>query len=197
MGTLVCTITLDKESGAKVVIENADAKITQTLAMDGTAITITVAGNDATSTITQKQDSIAINCKTFTLDAETITCKSSKATLHESSDTFTAKSTKDMKFETQANLTHQATQDAKLSAMKIEQSAQTDYKVSGMNIALAGQVGIKAEAVKLEVTGSAQVAIKGAMVEVKADGILNAEAGGVATVKGAMTNIQGNLVKLG
>src|SRR3569832_1658239 len=124
MGTLVCTITLDKEKGACVEILNEEGKITQTIEMDGTTLTITVKGEQETSTIIQKDASIAIKCKTFTLDAETITCTSTKASLHESKDTFTIKSTKDMTLESQAKLVESAVNDASLKAMNVKIDAQ-------------------------------------------------------------------------
>ena len=77
MGTLVCTVELDKEKGVTVKVENADDQITQTVVMDGTSITITVKGSEETSTYVQKQDSVIITCKDFTVDATgTLTLKS-------------------------------------------------------------------------------------------------------------------------
>ena len=96
MGTLVCTVELSKTNGVTVKVENADGKITQTFVLDGTSITTTCKGNEQTSTITQKQDSIKIVCKDFTIEAETITCKSTKATSHKSEDVFGIESTKAM-----------------------------------------------------------------------------------------------------
>ena len=59
MGTLVCRIELDKMTGAKVTIENADGKITQTIHMDGTKITTKIQGEKDTSTIEQIADTIS------------------------------------------------------------------------------------------------------------------------------------------
>jgi hypothetical protein len=72
VGTLICTIDLDKEKGKgiTVTIVNEDDAITQTLSMDGTSITLTVKrGNDAKdrSTITQTFDSVTVEAKTVTL----------------------------------------------------------------------------------------------------------------------------------
>lgn len=83
MGKLVCTVEMSKESGITVKVEDADAGITQTITMDGTSLTLKVAGSAGTSTITQTADKIAIKCKDFTLDAEnTITCTSQQASLN-------------------------------------------------------------------------------------------------------------------
>lgn len=199
MGTLVCKVELDKQKGITVTVENADGKITQTVTMDGTTLTIKVQGESDTSTITQKADSIAIKCKTFTLDAETITCKSEKATLHQSSDTFDIKSTKDLTIQSQAKIVEKATQDMALSGMNVEvkasqaltakgptgvtiQAAGGEAKVQGLSLALKGDTGAKLEGLK---------------VDVKADTMLNAEGGAMATLKGQLTNVSGSLVKLG
>ncbi len=87
MGTLVCRIELDKTTGAKVTIENADGKITQTIHMDGTKITTKVAGEQNTSTIEQVADAITITVKNFTLAKQQIveheSYKTNRAEHHE------------------------------------------------------------------------------------------------------------------
>ncbi|MCK6593520.1 MAG: hypothetical protein HUU21_04035 [Polyangiaceae bacterium] len=193
MGTLVCTIELDKQAGVTVKVENADGKITQTIVMDGTAITITVKGESDTSTITQKADSVVIKCKKFEVDAtETITMKSTKASTYQSDDTMTLKSTKDM------SLTSDA--DIKASAMNIKGDAKTEVALTGANtqkLSLASAGATLSSTSQLSLEGKAQASMKGGMVEVKATGMLNAEASGVATLKGSLTNVQGSLVNLG
>src|SRR5689334_21084087 len=93
---LVCTIEMDKTAGITVTVVNADASITQTIVMDGTKIEISVAGDSATSTITQTSEKIAIACKQFEVTAdETITMTSTKASSWTSQDTFSEQSTKD------------------------------------------------------------------------------------------------------
>jgi hypothetical protein len=84
MGTLVCRIELDKMTGAKVTIENADGKITQTIHMDGTKITTKVQGEKDTSTIEQIADTITVTVKNFNVHAEKVTIKSSKQSVWES-----------------------------------------------------------------------------------------------------------------
>ena len=75
MGALVCRIELNKSDGVVITVEDPNADVTQTVVLNGDSITITSAGSN-TSTIVQKPDSIEMTCKTFTLDAETITCTS-------------------------------------------------------------------------------------------------------------------------
>ena len=125
MGTLVCRVELDKQKGLILTVENKEGKITQTAVLDGESITITSKGEKETSTITQKPDSIAIKCKDFTLESETITCKSTKDTLHKSEQKFDLQSTKDMTMQSEAKYTAKAAQDVAISGQKIAVSAKT------------------------------------------------------------------------
>jgi hypothetical protein len=199
MGKLVCTIELDKEKGVTVMVENADDQITQTVAMDGESITITVQGSSETSTIVQKQDSVTITCKDFTVDATgTLTLKSQKASSWASQDTLTVESTKDMTFTSSAKLTQSASQDAKLSSsanVAVEATSKLDMK--GMQTSLVASGGDnKVEGVNLKMAGQAQAELAAPMVKVAAQGKLGLESSGMAELKGAMTTV-GSMVKLG
>jgi hypothetical protein len=80
MGTLVCTVELDKVAGLTVTVENADASTKQTVKMNGVTIEIQVAGPGGTSKFTQSAEKIAITCKQFEVTAEqTIALKSTGA----------------------------------------------------------------------------------------------------------------------
>jgi len=124
MGTLVCRVELDKQKGLILTVENKEGKITQTAVLDGESITLTSKGEKETSTITQKPDSITIKCKDFTLESETITCKSTKDTLHKSEQKFDLQSTKDMTLKSSAKYTADATGDVSVSGKKVAVSAQ-------------------------------------------------------------------------
>lgn len=191
---LVCTVELDKAGGITVTVDNADGKVKQTITMDGAKIEIKVAGDSATSTITQTDQKIAIACKQLEIDAEeTIQVKSGKASSWTSSDAYSVKSAKDATITSDANATVSAQQ-------KVTVEGQTEAGVSGggqNKLTLASAGATLATPSKLTLEGKAQVAAKGAMVEVKADGTLLVESSGMTTVKGAMTNVQGNLVSLG
>jgi hypothetical protein len=173
MGTLVCRIELDKKKGVLLTVENGDDKITQTIVMDGTSITTTVKGSEETSTITQKQDSIAMNCKTFTLDAETITCKSTKETLHESGQNFDIKSGK--------NIGVAADSAAEYKAMDTTIESTSKTEINGGTLVLSG-------------SGSAE--LKGASIKLDAKGLMDLATGGAATLKGSIVNIKG-MLKMG
>ncbi len=140
MGKLVCRIELNKEEGVVLTVENDDDQITQTIVMDGTTITTTVNGPDETSTITQKQDSIALKCKTFTLDAETITCKSTKDTLHESGQNFDIKSGKNI---------------------GVAADSAAEYKAMNTTIESTSKTEVKGASIKLDATGLMDLIAKG------------------------------------
>lgn len=200
MGKLVCTVELDKEKGVTVKVENADDSITQTVVMDGTSITITVKGSEETSTIVQKQDSIVMTCKDFTVDATgTLTLKSAKASSWTSQDTLSVESTKDMSVTSKAKFTQTVTQDAKLSSnanVTIEATQKLDMK--GMQTSLAASGGEnKIEGLTLKMSGQTQAELASAMIKVAAQAKLGLEASGMAELKGAMTTVGGSLVKLG
>lgn len=200
MGKLVCTVELDKEKGVTVKVENADDQITQTVVMDGTSITITVKGSEETSTYVQKQDSVTITCKDFTVDATgTLTLKSAKASSWASQDTLSVESTKDMTFTSSAKLTQSATSDAKLSSsanIAVEATSKLDMK--GMETSLVASAGDnKLEGINLKMAGKAQAELAAPMVKVAAKAKLGLESSGMADLKGSITSVGGTLVKLG
>ena len=65
-------IQLNHESGLVLTLEDKQAGNTQQIAFDGTSMIHTCKGSAGTSTIHQKPDSIAIECKQFSIKSETI-----------------------------------------------------------------------------------------------------------------------------
>ena len=191
MGKLVCTVELSKTNGITVKVVNADASITQTVTMDGTTLTLKVAGSSNTSTFTQTADKIAIKCKDFTLDADdTITCTSGKATKHVSSDALTLQSTKDMTFTSSAKLVQSATSDLTLAGANVKATAQSAASMQGLTASISADQS-------LTLKGTAQAQLSGAQVTVKADAQLDAESSGIATLGGSLTTIKGSLINAG
>lgn len=172
MGTLVCRVELDKSKGIILTVENSADKITQTITMDGKQIETVVKG-DNTSKITQTKDGITIDCKSFTLNAETIKCVSSKATDHESGQDFTVNSKK--------NLNLSAQSDTKLKAANVTADATSAAKVNGMTVT---------------VSGSTSAEMKAASIKVNSQGMLDLKASGIVNVDGATVNVK-NMVMLG
>ena len=181
MATLVCTIEMDKGGGIRVVIDNDDDKITQTIHLDGRSLTMTVKGNDGTSTYTQDQKSITIKCKDFKVDAETITCESSKASKYISKDTMTLESTKDMVLKSQADVKISAVGEASLSGRKVALKSQTELEMAGASAKMQGTGNTEISGQMLKLSGAIKAELTGGMVDVVANTIL--------TLKGTMVKI--------
>ncbi len=152
MGNLVCRVELDKKKGIVLTVENSEGKITQTVVMDGTKITATVKGANDTSTITQQEDGIQIDCKAFTLHAETITCVSKKETTHESGEDFTIKS--------KGNLNASAVSDATYKAMNSAMESSSETKIGGMSLKLSGTTSAELKGAMITVDASATMDLK-------------------------------------
>lgn len=200
MGTLVCTIELDKQKGITVTVDNAEGQIVQTVTMDGTSITLKVAGQTDTSTIVQKADSIVVTVKDFKVDAETITLLSSKTSDWKSQDTLTVESTKDMTFTSSAKLTQSATQDASLSSTaKINVEATQALAMKGMTASMQATGGeAKVDGLTLKLSGATDASMSGLNVKVSGQAALDLEAQGMANLKASgITSVSGALVKLG
>lgn len=193
MGTLVCTIEMDKNDGLTVTIANGDANITQTIKMNGTTIELKVVAESATSVITQSAEKVSVSCKQFEVKAEeTVSISSGKASTYKSDDTLTIQSAKDMTQKTDAALTIQSARDmTQKSDAKIAITGQTEVTLTGASqskVDLAA-AGATVSGMKVELTGQAQLAGKAPMVEIKADGIMNLEATGIAALKGSLVNL--------
>lgn len=199
MGKLVCTVEMDKEKGVTVKVENAEGKITQTVVMDGTSITFKVQGNSESSTVVQKEDSITITCKDFTLDATgTLTLKSAKASSWASQDILKVESTKDMTLDSKAKFTQSSAQDASLSSKaNVSVEATSNLELKGLKTSVAAKTDNVLEGTNLKMSAKAQAELSSPMTKVAGTGKLGLESSGIAELKGSMTTVGGALVKLG
>ena len=199
MATLICTIEMDKEQGLTVKVEDPDGKLTQTVTLDGKAITLEVKSDSDTSTIVQKPDSVTITCKAFTVDSETLTLKSKKASEWKSEETLKLESAKDMELKSGAKLTQKATGDASLSSdAKIQIKATSQLAIEGQQGQITAKGGdLALEGVNLKFSGKAQAELAAPMIKVAAKGQLGLESSGMAELKGSITSVSGSLVKLG
>jgi hypothetical protein len=188
MATLVCTVELDKADGRGITvkIENTEANITQTITMDGTRITLNVQGASATSTITQDAEKISVRCKQFEVTAEeTITLQSIRASIYKSADTLTVHSDAALTLSTNASADLKAAQ--KLAAEGGTEASLTGASASSLVLDGAGAA----------LKGAPRINASAPEVQVQADAALELGANGPATLKGAIVNVQGNLVNLG
>jgi hypothetical protein len=199
MGALVCRVELNKEKGLILTVENKDGKITQTAVLDGDVITITCKGNgeEKTSTITQKPESIEIKCKEFTLDADTITCTSKEDSTYESKGKMDIKSTKDMTLDSSGKLTGKATSDAELSGANVTVSAKSKAELKGMNTTIDGSTKTEVKGMDLKLSGTTKAEMDGLKVKISSNTMLDLEATGIVNLKGQMANVKGTLTKVG
>jgi phage baseplate assembly protein gpV len=198
MGTLVCKIELDKQRGVTVLVENEEGQTTQKVTMDGTTLTLEVQGSSDTSTFVQDAESITMTCKNFTVDSETLVLRSSKTSTWNSQDTLEVTSSKDMTLQSDAKFTLTAASDTELTSnTNIAVSATSELTMEATNVAVAGQAEVKVDGAQLALNGTAQVEIKAPMATVEASGQLELKSSGLANLKGSLTSVSGQLVKLG
>jgi hypothetical protein len=194
---LVCKIELSQTDGITVTVINKDGKITQTMVFNGTSMVHTCKGENDTSTITQTSDTITVQCKNFNVNAETITCKSTKNTLHHADGTFDIDSTEKSTFNSAVDMDIKAATKLNINATDFVTTATNSAKVTAMTTTLNGDTKAEVTGTQVDLAATAAANLKGASVKVAATGLMNIEGGGITTVKGSITNIQGNLVKLG
>lgn len=161
-GTLACGIRLDKAGGITLTVEKADGSIRQTVAMDGTSITLEVAGQGATSSIVQREDSVAIRCKAFTVEAETINCAAKEDATCESEGTLSLRSKRDLEISAMTKLAAKGELGAELSGLTLDLAAKTRAKLEGgVELALAGAARAELKAVAVMVQGGATATVQG------------------------------------
>lgn len=192
-----CQIELNKTTGITVTVKKADGSVAQTIQIDGSQIITTVKDSENTSKITQKPDSIAIECKTFSIDAETITCTSTKDTTHEAKEKLTIKSTKDMTISSAAKLTQSASDAMSLSAKEFKAVADKDAKLQGDTVTIKGSKDTKVEGKPLALKSSGDASLKGSPVTVQSSAALTLKATATATLQGSAVNVKGSSIKLG
>jgi phage baseplate assembly protein gpV len=139
MGTLVCTVELDKVGGLTVTVENADSSTTQTVKMNGTTIELKVEGPAGTSTITQSADKVAVACKDFEVTAEgTIKLTSSGASSWHSDQTIALDAPQKVSASSSGTVSLEGTQSVTVSGtqatikadatLQLESSAAATFK---------------------------------------------------------------------
>jgi len=196
--TLVSTIRLDKNAGGSVVIRNDEDGITQSIRMNGTSLVLEVEDAQNKSTITQTAGEVKIQCKTFLLDAETITCKSSSTSQYESSSTMTLTSERDMRLTSQANLSARAENSLTGQATSVKFTGQSDFTATGPGASFkAAASTATAQGAIVKLSGSSQIKAQGAMIALSAAATLKAEAAGLHSIKGAILSVGGGLIKIG
>lgn len=213
----VCFIEIDKERGVVVSLLDEAGKLTQSIEMDGGRITIRMESPDATSqvsqtdasivstvekgaqksTMRQAADSIALECKSFTLDAETVQVRSEKDTAVEAGGGISVRAKGDLDLSTQSAARCQASRSVEIAAEE-----KLDLK-GGAKATLAAQTTEITGSAKSVVQSQALLQMKAAKVDLKGDAQLDASAPvtnvghSLTTVRGTLVKVEGALVKLG
>lgn len=191
MGTLVCTVELDKKTGVIVKIADESGGATQTIACNGKTLVMTVKDKKGTTTYTQSGDKVVIKTKTFEVQATDITLKA-KGKVNISAS-------RGMQLSSNGKMALKSKLSMIMSGNSVAITGKLSLKAKGG----ASKLGLAAVAAKLSTPGNLtmegklQSALKGTMVNVKAKAMMNLNTNGIATLKGSLTNVKGMLVNVG
>lgn len=183
MSELKCLIELNKADGISIKLKNPEGKILQTIVLNGTTIVTTCKGESETSVITQKDESIAISCKKFSVEAETIEMTSKKKTTHKSGEDMSwetdknlsvsskeetkLNSGKNMSLKSDKDISSKASNKIKLDSSDTDIKASSGLKMKGATADISSDTSMKIKSTKIDVSGSAKVKVSGsAMVEI-------------------------------
>ncbi|MGC4067273.1 MAG: hypothetical protein QM784_22050 [Polyangiaceae bacterium] len=183
--------------GTLLVIETKKTDCCATITQTEKSLTTEVKDSKGSTKIEQGPEEVKITCKTFTVDAETVTVTSKADTTLTASGAFSATSTKDMALTSQAKCDFKST-----AAMTLDATGKLTVKSAAELAAQAPKVGLTADA-SFDVKSSGALNLKGGAVSVKGD--MRAELDSpsttvgstMTTVSGQIVSISGSLVKLG
>jgi hypothetical protein len=183
--------------GDSLVIETKKTDCCATITQTEKSLTTEVKDSKGSTKIEQGPEEVKITCKTFTVDAETVTVTSKADTKLTASGAFSVTSTKDMALTSQAKCDLKST-----AAMTLDATGTCTVKSAAELAAQAPKVGFTADA-SFEAKSSGALNLKGGAVSVKGD--MRAELDSpsttvgstMTTVSGQIVSISGSLVKLG
>jgi hypothetical protein len=193
---LECRIELNKKNGVTVTVVGEDSKKTQVIKLDGEKVTITVKDGSNTSTYVQLPDSIAVKCKTFSVDADEINTRSAKSTMMVSDGNFTVNSKDKLGLNGSSDIAVVASKALDLSSSTLMTKANSSATIQSQSVTIKGDSKATLTAATAEVKGSSTTNINGMSVNIKASTTMNVQ-GLTTNVKGQMTNVKGTLVSLG
>jgi hypothetical protein len=183
--------------GDSLVIETKKTDCCATITQTEKSLTTEVKDSKGSTKIEQGPEEVKITCKTFTLDAETVTVTSKQDTKLTASGAFSVTSTKDTTITSQAKCDLKST-----AAMTLDATGTCTVKSAAELAAQAPKIGVSADA-SIDVKSSGALNLKGGAVSVKGD--MRAELDSpsttvgstMTTVSGQIVSISGSLVKLG
>jgi hypothetical protein len=179
------TITVKDDNSATTVTQNVDS------------LEFKVAGPEETSTVMQKQDSVLVTVKNFTVDAEKIEMTSSADTSHTASGKYTVAATGDLSLSSDAKVKTTSTGDTLITATgALTAKATMDATVKGQNLLAEGTMGatlkggttVDVKGLQIGIAATAKLEMAGPMTNVGKN---------ITTISGQMVKVEGTLVKLG
>jgi hypothetical protein len=218
--TFSCRIELSKTGGVTIVIKDGKQPelVQRKVVLGPTSITLTcqkspqvlttvtlgegtlrteVTTESGTTTIDQNGEDVKVACKTFQVDADTITLKATQDGRFETGGTCTVKSTKDALIDSAAKLTLQSVQ-----ALAVDGKANVTVAATA-KLGLSGNQSELAGTSSVTVTSDGSAEIDGMTVAAKGQTQLTLEAPITSlgktstTVKGQIVEITGSLLKIG
>lgn len=193
---LTCRIELNKQHGITLTVEDAQQQRTQTVVLDGASIVLTCKDQEGTSTITQKSDAVTVKCKSFTVDAETITLTSQKDSTIDCGQKLSVKTKSDLALDSQAGIDAKAAKDVTLSGENVSGKGKIKASLAAATVACTGDQKVELAAPTVSAGADLKLDLKGTIVKVAADGTL--EVGGqMSKLTGQMINVSGPLINLG
>ncbi|TMQ12718.1 MAG: hypothetical protein E6J90_30240 [Deltaproteobacteria bacterium] len=217
--TFSCRVELSKTGGITIVIKDRTKKdqYLRSIVLGPASITLTCKDGAVTSVVTQKDGSIktsvttdkgtttidqdgetiAFACKTFKVEAETLTLKATKDGTITTDGKCTIKTTGDALIDSAAKLTLQSVQKLAATAQdSVAITATTKIALSGAQAELAGTstLAVKSDGTA-ELTGMT-VALKG-QTQLSAEAPITSFGKDMTSVKGQIVEVSGALVKLG
>lgn len=214
-----CRIELSKSGGITIIIQDSvkgaldqrkivleAAGVTVTVDKDGKSTSITqtdtsikteVKGLVATSSIEQDCETITVKCKTFKVEADTVSVKATMDGTFETGTTCDIKSTQATTIDSAAGMTLKSVAAMALDAKaSVSVKAVTNLTMEGAQTTLKGTTQLSAES-------SGTTNLEGMTVTVKGNTQATVEAPvtsvgqSMTTIKGQMIEISGALVKIG
>lgn len=183
--------------GDSLIIKTNKAQTSATITQTETSLTTEVKDAQGSTKIEQGPQAVTVTCKTFTVDAESITLKSKEDTTCTATGAWSVTSTKNFTLETKADcelksgaaMTLDATSTATIksaAALKMQAPSIGGTADSSLDLQSSGALNLKAGA----------VSVKGDM-RASLDSPSTTVGSTMTTIQGQIVSISGSLVKLG
>jgi hypothetical protein len=183
--------------GDSLIIKTNKAQTSAVITQTETSLTTEVTNAQGSTKIEQGPEAVTVTCKTFTVDAESITLKSKQDTTCSATGAWSVTSTKNFSVETQADCQLKST-----ASMTLDATATATIKSAAALKLQAPSIGGTADT-SLDLQSSGALNLKAGAVSVKGDMRASLDSPSttvgstMTTIQGQIVSISGSLVKLG